>query len=240
MAGRAWGGSVPSGWREGSRWIAPRPQRRRLFMRSAQLVPAALLVCLAPAAADSPVSLAESARAILGSRCISCHGLARLANLDLRTRPAMLHGGTRGPAVVPGDASASLLYQAVARAGELRMPPADPAADPGRGRSAGPLDRSRRTVGPRPRGPVRCLVVVVPETAAARGAPARRRGVGTHPGGRFHPGRARGSRARPGCASRSPDAGAPGVFRPPRTAAQPRRSRAVRPRPRPRRLREAG
>ena len=46
-----------------------------------------------------------------------------MSGLDLRTRPAMLQGGTRGTAVVPGKAADSLLYKVVSGSGELKMPP---------------------------------------------------------------------------------------------------------------------
>src|SRR5690606_34351225 len=47
-------------------------------------------------------------------RCTACHG-ARLqqAGLDLRSAASMLQGGDSGPAVVPGDAAASLLIQRI-------------------------------------------------------------------------------------------------------------------------------
>ena len=35
----------------------------------------------------------------------------------------MLTGGKRGPAIVPGNAEQSLLYKALARQGDLQMPP---------------------------------------------------------------------------------------------------------------------
>ena len=38
----------------------------------------------------------------------------------------MLQGGTRGPALVAGDAGASLLYRAAAQTGDLKMPPGKP------------------------------------------------------------------------------------------------------------------
>lgn len=48
-------------------------------------------------------------------RCFQCHGpTLRMSNLDLRTREGMLKGGTHGPALVPGDAERSLLYQRIA------------------------------------------------------------------------------------------------------------------------------
>ena len=72
---------------------------------------------------------ADRARAqeLLSTHCLSCHGSARLSGLDLRTREAALHGGTRGPAVKPGDAEQSLLYQAVAHTAAFKMPPGKPA-----------------------------------------------------------------------------------------------------------------
>ena len=65
----------------------------------------------------------ESARQILATQCVSCHGAAKLGGLDLRARASMLAGGGRGAAVIPGQADASLLYQAVLRKGPLTMPP---------------------------------------------------------------------------------------------------------------------
>ena len=51
-----------------------------------------------------------------------CHGTAQMSGLDLRQRESMLKGGKRGPALVPGDAEESLLFQAVLQQGELKMP----------------------------------------------------------------------------------------------------------------------
>ncbi|MBI4905780.1 MAG: PSD1 domain-containing protein [Acidobacteria bacterium] len=66
---------------------------------------------------------AQTAQAILNTKCLHCHGAARMSGLDLRDRAALLKGGTRGPAVVPGNAGASVLLQAVEQQGELKMPP---------------------------------------------------------------------------------------------------------------------
>lgn len=55
--------------------------------------------------------------------CTVCHGLYRKeANLDLRTKEAMLRGGKSGPAIVPGKPDESLVIKKV-RAG--KMPPPD-------------------------------------------------------------------------------------------------------------------
>ena len=66
--------------------------------------------------------LEKAAKDLLEAKCASCHGAARMSGLDFRTRDSLLQGGKRGPAVVPGNADASLLYKAVRREGELQMP----------------------------------------------------------------------------------------------------------------------
>src|SRR4051794_25750923 len=65
----------------------------------------------------------KPARAIFETKCASCHGQARMSELDLRERDTILKGGKRGPAVVPGKADESLLYKAVRREGDVQMPP---------------------------------------------------------------------------------------------------------------------
>jgi hypothetical protein len=56
--------------------------------------------------------------------CFGCHGDGQvLSKLDLRSREAMLKGGVRGPAIVPGNADASLLVAAVEGRNGLQMPP---------------------------------------------------------------------------------------------------------------------
>src|SRR4051794_17187535 len=68
-------------------------------------------------------SIDQQAKAILDQKCVSCHGSARMSDLDLRDSGTILKGGKRGAAVVPGNAEGSLLYKAVKREGELQMPP---------------------------------------------------------------------------------------------------------------------
>jgi uncharacterized protein DUF1553/uncharacterized protein DUF1549/cytochrome c len=47
-------------------------------------------------------------------RCFQCHGeKLQTSSLDLHTRAGMLKGGAGGPAIVPGNADASLLYKRV-------------------------------------------------------------------------------------------------------------------------------
>jgi mono/diheme cytochrome c family protein len=64
---------------------------------------------------------------MLRVKCLGCHGDGEEldAELDLRTREAMLRGGKSGPSLVPGNALASLIYQAVRRDDERAMPPRD-------------------------------------------------------------------------------------------------------------------
>src|SRR5712692_1419387 len=68
-------------------------------------------------------SVVKAAKAVLDTKCLTCHGEARMSDLDFRELGTILKGGKRGPAVVPGNAEASLLYKAVRREGELQMPP---------------------------------------------------------------------------------------------------------------------
>ncbi len=76
-----------------------------------------------PAAA--PVDLAEAAKSIIDTHCTACHGQARMSGLDLRSAENALAGGGRGPALIPGDAAASLLVRAVRGTAEVSMPPGD-------------------------------------------------------------------------------------------------------------------
>ncbi len=65
----------------------------------------------------------DQVRKVFADSCLACHGSARTSGLSLTTREGMLEGGKRGPAIVPGKSSESLLYKAVAHQGELQMPP---------------------------------------------------------------------------------------------------------------------
>ena len=65
----------------------------------------------------------KDVRALLTDHCIKCHGGASTkAEFDLTTREGLLRGGASGPAVVPGKAGESLLYQLIAHAEEPHMP----------------------------------------------------------------------------------------------------------------------
>jgi hypothetical protein len=69
----------------------------------------------------------SSIQPVFKQQCFGCHGEGQtLAKLDLRTREGLLRGGERGPAVVPGRASESPLFQALVGTGKLQMPPGGP------------------------------------------------------------------------------------------------------------------
>ena len=88
-----------------------------------RLGPALMLAGILASLSGQPNSIDKEAKAILDQKCLGCHGIARMSDLDLREPATILKGGKRGPAVVPGNAEDSLLYKAVKREGELQMPP---------------------------------------------------------------------------------------------------------------------
>jgi mono/diheme cytochrome c family protein len=74
--------------------------------------------------------LQDQVHKILAEKCLSCHCTARMSGLELSTRESIVAGGRRGPALVPGKPSESLLYKAVARESDLQMPPGKTALSP--------------------------------------------------------------------------------------------------------------
>ncbi len=64
-------------------------------------------------------------RPVLTTECLPCHGGEKTkSGLKLSSREALLMGGERGPAVVPGQLEGSLLMQAIRQSDdELKMPP---------------------------------------------------------------------------------------------------------------------
>jgi hypothetical protein len=72
----------------------------------------------------APLSAAPDALTILRTRCAQCHGESSgISGLKVTTRENLLKGGSRGPALIPGKSSESLLYKAVAHIGDVTMPP---------------------------------------------------------------------------------------------------------------------
>jgi uncharacterized protein DUF1553/uncharacterized protein DUF1549/cytochrome c len=61
---------------------------------------------------------------VLQQNCVACHNdQTRTSGLSVLSRESLLTGGNRGPAVVPGKASESLLIRALRHEGDLKMPP---------------------------------------------------------------------------------------------------------------------
>ena len=92
------------------------------------LIAARLLLPLAFAAApaDAPVDFARDVRPLLAQHCFQCHGpKEEEGGLRLDVHKRVLAGGTIGPALVPGHAADSLLYQFITGQNEDRviMPP---------------------------------------------------------------------------------------------------------------------
>lgn len=84
----------------------------------------------APATPAGVAYFENHIRPLLIEHCYACHSAAhdqREGGLLLDSRSGWLIGGDRGPAIVPGDADASLIVRAVHFADpDLQMPPDDP------------------------------------------------------------------------------------------------------------------
>ena len=98
------------------------------------IVPALLFSIMNQCAADDPGTASieffeNRIRPIFVDHCIDCHGPDEMSGkLRLDLKSGWQNGGESGPAVVPGDPSASLLIRAVSHQDkQLKMPPPDSA-----------------------------------------------------------------------------------------------------------------
>ena len=89
---------------------------------------AVALACLfaVPAVADvqeeGPAFFETNIRPLFARQCQACHSTAAgMGGLRIDSRENLIKGGTRGPAVVPGRPSESLLMKAVMQSGSLKM-----------------------------------------------------------------------------------------------------------------------
>ena len=87
-----------------------------------------VLVALTAVAQAGPLDGAaffeKKVRPVLVEKCQSCHGAEKQkGGLRLDSRAAILAGGDRGPAVVPGKPAESLIVTALPHDSELKMPP---------------------------------------------------------------------------------------------------------------------
>jgi Protein of unknown function (DUF1553)/Protein of unknown function (DUF1549)/Planctomycete cytochrome C len=105
--------------------MSMRPLSLALIIRCVGRLTPLMIFCLLGVSglAQSKPDIDRAAIDLLQKNCVSCHGELRISNLDVRQRDTILKGGSRGPAVIPGKAEESLLYQAAAHKGELKMPP---------------------------------------------------------------------------------------------------------------------
>ena len=63
-------------------------------------------------------------RPLLANNCYACHTNSKMGGLRLDSRQSMVRGGSSGPAVRPGNATGSILIQAVTHTHDrLKMPP---------------------------------------------------------------------------------------------------------------------
>jgi hypothetical protein len=64
---------------------------------------------------------------ILTKRCLPCHNnQLNNANVSFQDRATLLKGGSRGPAIVPGEPDRSIMIDALKHEGQVRMPPGLP------------------------------------------------------------------------------------------------------------------
>ncbi|MBI4903501.1 MAG: PSD1 domain-containing protein [Acidobacteria bacterium] len=81
-------------------------------------------ICVFARASYAEDDIPRQASEILAQNCLACHGAAmQMSGLDLRTRDAILKGGNRGPALVPGVPQQSRLLNYVRHTQQPAMPP---------------------------------------------------------------------------------------------------------------------
>ena len=96
---------------------------RQLFLCSAALT---LLPILSAQGGAGLEHFERYIRPLLAEKCYACHSSDTMAMGELRldSKEALLQGGSRGPAITPGDPASSLLVKAISYASiDLKMPP---------------------------------------------------------------------------------------------------------------------
>ena len=104
-----------------------KPMPRRLVL----LIPMLLAGAASARAADDDAEFFEKrVRPLLVTKCLECHGdVEPEAGLRLTARRHLLKGGDSGPGAIANDPAKSLLVQAIARKGDLEMPPDEPLSE---------------------------------------------------------------------------------------------------------------
>ena len=84
-----------------------------------------LAACGNANAADAGEFFEKNVRPVLVRQCLTCHSspTSPMGGLRLDSREAILKGGTRGPAIVPGKPAESLMLRAVRQSETLRCRP---------------------------------------------------------------------------------------------------------------------
>ncbi len=91
-----------------------------------------LLPALSAQGSDGLEHFERHVRPLLAEKCYACHSGDTMAmgQLRLDSKESLLQGGSRGPAITPGDPSSSLLLKAVSYASiDLKMPPSGRLSD---------------------------------------------------------------------------------------------------------------
>lgn len=90
-----------------------------------RIVAAVLLAACSMSGADTRF-FETKVRPLLAAKCLACHAESQMSGLRLDSLERALQGGTRGPAIAPGDPDGSLLLTAVRRSrSDLKMPPTE-------------------------------------------------------------------------------------------------------------------
>jgi len=88
------------------------------------LVSVVAMPAVANAQEDGPAFFETNIRPLFARQCNACHSTsAAMSGLRIDSRENLIKGGARGPALVPGKPSESLLMAAVMQSGSLKMPP---------------------------------------------------------------------------------------------------------------------
>src|SRR3954454_23291432 len=97
---------------------------RRSLAFTCCMLPGFLLAPLGRAEEPGRTVFREQVRDLLTNKCLACHSADKpKGDLDLTRRESALDGGANGPALKPGSAAESLLYQRVLA---HKMPPKNP------------------------------------------------------------------------------------------------------------------
>ncbi|MYB51496.1 MAG: hypothetical protein F4X77_04750, partial [Acidobacteriia bacterium] len=102
---------------------------RRLFLSSGALL---VVPALSAQGAADLEHFERHVRPLLAEKCYACHSSDTMAmgQLRLDSKESLLQGGSRGPAITPGDPSSSLLLKAVSYTSiDLKMPPSGRLSD---------------------------------------------------------------------------------------------------------------